>query len=241
MGQSALVSLPPHTSHLSPLTSPHISSHLPSSAMYSHTRASKKTSLNLDMERMKINERRKPLSMSGLSRQARGSSTGSSLSSLSPDDERPKSISSRYSQSSLQQNQRLNKDNLAKLKNRPTKVIESSKKCAGCSKPLKEDGFFALGQLYHKNCFRCKFCKKRLGEKFFVKAGAGCCGECYSTTRCAVCKEVITEGHVTFGELSIHSKCMKCQVCGEQVVDKYLTYKDLPICEKDFRLIATPP
>ena len=88
--------------------------------------ASKKTSLNLDMERMKINERRKPLSMSGLSRQARGSSTGSSLSSLSPDDERPKSISSRYSQSSLQQNQRLNKDNLAKLKNRPTKVIESS-------------------------------------------------------------------------------------------------------------------
>lgn len=176
--------------------------------------------------------------MSGLSRQARGSSTGSSLSSLSPDDERPKSISSRYSQSSLQQNQRLNKDNLAKLKNRPTKVIESSKKCAGCSKPLKEDGFFALGQLYHKNCFRCKFCKKRLGEKFFVKAGAGCCGECYSTTRCAVCKEVITEGHVTFGELSIHSKCMKCQVCGEQVVDKYLTYKDLPICEKDFRRVG---
>ena len=56
---------------------------------------------------------------------------------------------------------------------------------------------------------RCKFCKKRLGEKFFVKSGAGCCGECYSTTRCAVCKEVITEGHVTFGDTSIHSKCMK--------------------------------
>ncbi len=27
-------------------------------------------------------------------------------------------------------------------------------KCAGCSKPLKEDGFFALGELYHKSCFR---------------------------------------------------------------------------------------
>ena len=132
--------------------------------------ASKKTSLNLHMERMTINERKKPLTMSGLTRQARGSSTGSSLSSLSPDDERPKSISSRFSQ---QQNQRLNKDNLAKLKNRPTKVIESSsefyiyfsqksitsisEKCAGCSKPLKEDGFFALGQLYHKNCFRWEY------------------------------------------------------------------------------------
>ena len=140
--------------------------------------ASKKTSLNLHMERMTINERKKPLTMSGLTRQARGSSTGSSLSSLSPDDERPKSISSRFSQ---QQNQRLNKDNLAKLKNRPTKVIESSsefkfqlkylfprnqlffsEKCAGCSKPLKEDGFFALGQLYHKNCFRSEDFFKRL-------------------------------------------------------------------------------
>ena len=26
--------------------------------------------------------------------------------------------------------------------------------CAGCTKPLLDDGFFALGQLYHKNCFR---------------------------------------------------------------------------------------
>ena len=59
---------------------------------------------------------------------------------------------------------------------------------------------------------RCKFCKKRLGEKFFVKSGAGCCGECYSTTRCAVCKEVITEGHVTFGDTSIHTKCMKVRL-----------------------------
>ena len=135
--QSALAPLPPHISLLPPVQS-NVFSH--SSKFHSlllllhynlnnnNPQASKKTSLNLDMERMKINERRKPLSMSGLSRQARGSSTGSSLSSLSPDEERPKSISSRYSQPSLQQNQRLNKDNLAKLKNRPTKVIESSSK-----------------------------------------------------------------------------------------------------------------
>ena len=134
---SQLSSLSLHTPHLTSHTSLQSNVFSHSSKFHSllhchlnsnNPQASKKTSLNLDMERMKINERRKPLSMSGLSRQARGSSTGSSLSSLSPDDERPKSISSRYSQPSLQQNQRLNKDNLAKLKNRPTKVIESSSK-----------------------------------------------------------------------------------------------------------------
>ena len=106
---------------------------------------------------------------------------------------------------------------------------------------------------------RCKFCKKRLGEKFYVKGAGACCAECYNTTRCgifnipdhrlhisifyyqitdlnillpdytsqysitrlqysftglhdfrcAVCCQVITEGHVTFGDKSIHTKCMK--------------------------------
>ena len=30
---------------------------------------------------------------------------------------------------------------------------------------------------------RCKFCKKRLGEKFYVKGNGACCAECYNTTR----------------------------------------------------------
>ena len=60
--------------------------------------------------------------------------------------------------------------------------------------------------------FRCKFCKKRLGEKFYVKQNAACCPECYNTTRCAVCSQIITEGHVTFGDSSIHTKCMKVKM-----------------------------
>jgi len=212
--------------------------------MNTQRRASNKSNistLSLDMDRLKMSERRRP--MAGLTRQARGSSTGSSLSSLSPDDERPRPITSRsrtsQQRSNLSNQQRINSNNLAKLtNNRPTKVIESSKKCAGCSKPLKEDGFFALGELYHKSCFRCKFCKKRLGEKFYVKQNGPCCPDCYNTTRCAVCSQIITEGHVTFGDTSIHTKCMKCQMCGEQVADKYLMYKDLPICEKDFRRVG---
>ena len=33
---------------------------------------------------------------------------------------------------------------------------------------------------------RCKFCKKRLGEKFYVKGAGACCAECYNTTRCGI-------------------------------------------------------
>ena len=33
---------------------------------------------------------------------------------------------------------------------------------------------------------RCKFCKKRLGEKFYVKGSGACCAECYNTTRCGI-------------------------------------------------------
>jgi len=215
--------------------------------MNTQRRASNKSvsGLALDMDRLRLGERRPGTGGLSLSRQLRGSSTGSSLSSLSPDDERPRPITSRTPRSrptqrpTNPQTQKLNTSNLARLTgNRPTKVIETSKKCAGCSKPLKEDGFFALGELYHKSCFRCKFCKKRLGEKFFVKAGGASCAECFNTTRCFVCKQIITEGHITFGDKSYHTKCMKCQICGEQVCDKYLTFNDLPICEKDFRRVG---
>ena len=37
-----------------------------------------------------------------------------------------------------------------------TAVRQCAGKCAGCGKPLLEDGFFALGALYHRPCFRCK-------------------------------------------------------------------------------------
>lgn len=92
------------------------------------------SSLTLDMDRLRLSERRRPLASGlSLSRQIRGSSTGSSLSSLSPDDERPRPITSRTPRSrpiqrpSNPQTQKLNTSDLARLTgNRPTKVIESS-------------------------------------------------------------------------------------------------------------------
>ena len=58
-------------------------------------------------------------------------------------------------------------------------ILLLAEKCALCLKPLSEDGFYALGKLFHKECFRCKFCNKRLGQKFFVKNEKPCCGACF--------------------------------------------------------------
>ena len=64
----------------------------------------------------------------------------------------------------------LNAESLARIGNRKTRVVTHTseedrggnksifcifaEKCTACLKPLEEDGVFALGQLYHKACFR---------------------------------------------------------------------------------------
>ena len=106
--------------------------------------------------------------MLNYSKPTRRSSAGSSRSSLSPDEENPTRIISQFSQT--EPNQRLTKDTLARIGNRQTKVVNHAsklerrrgkrlilnllEKCASCLKPLADDGFFALGQLFHKACFR---------------------------------------------------------------------------------------
>ena len=76
------------------------------------------------------------------------------------------------------------------------------------TEPLKNQ--YLKGQLYTAGF--CRFCKKRLGDKFQVKNGSACCSDCYTVQRCSVCGEKITEGHVAFNDTLIHTGCMKCQV-----------------------------
>ena len=61
-----------------------------------------------------------------LSKPTRRSSAGSSRSSLSPDEENPKRIIRQFSLT--EQNQRLTKDNLARIGNRQTKLVNHASK-----------------------------------------------------------------------------------------------------------------
>ena len=107
------------------------------------------------------------------SRTSRASRTSSSTFS-STSSSTFSSSSSRNSEANIRN--KLSRDVLEKIGNRQLKVVTetssklkipdatapdhiisfSIEKCAACSKPLVEDGFFAVGQLYHKACFR--FC-----------------------------------------------------------------------------------
>ena len=64
--------------------------------------------------------------MLNLSKPTRRSSAGSSRSSLSPDEENPKRIIRQFSLT--EQNQRLTKDNLARIGNRQTKLVNHASK-----------------------------------------------------------------------------------------------------------------
>ena len=51
-------------------------------------------------------------------------------------------------------------------------------KCGMCQKPIVGvDGCTAFGKVYHKECFKCCVCKKRIDGKFFEKGGKPYCAK----------------------------------------------------------------
>ena len=51
--------------------------------------------------------------------------------------------------------------------------------CDHCGRELTEDGCTAFGKVFHKECFRCHGCKKRLDGKFFSKDEHAYCAKCH--------------------------------------------------------------
>jgi len=137
----------------------------------------------------------------------------------------------------------LSREVLAKLGNRQTKVVGhsgSGKMCAACEKPLTDDGFFAMGALYHQACFRCGFCNTKLSQKYFTREDKPACAKCHKEAvyKCGVCQLKIPDDHIQVNKTYFHPRCMKCQVCGELQTSRYITYKDLPICEEHYKAIG---
>ena len=49
-------------------------------------------------------------------------------------------------------------------------------------KVIKEDGCTAFGKVYHKECFKCCVCKRRIDGKFFQKNGKPYCEKDYAVS-----------------------------------------------------------
>jgi len=128
---------------------------------------------------------------------------------------------------------------LAKIGNRAVKTVTNKKptrNCDKCKKPLTDDGCTAFGKVYHKDCFKCSNCKKKLEGKFFSKGEDPFCSECYKATQetCCVCENKISGDCVVSGSKFYHPGCITCHVCGCGLRGSYMTYMDKPICTKDY-------
>jgi len=128
---------------------------------------------------------------------------------------------------------------LARIGNRAVKTVNrSNKSCDHCNRELTEDGCTAFGKVFHKECFRCHGCKKRLDGKFFSKDDNAYCAKCHKSNQesCVVCKQKIVGDCIVNNNTYYHPGCMKCQVCDEALRTSYLFFQNKPICEKCFKV-----
>lgn len=57
---------------------------------------------------------------------------------------------------------------------------EERPRCAGCGKPVSESGIFCAGNSYHKQCYKCSVCQKRIKNKETPTAvNKPTCPECF--------------------------------------------------------------
>merc|ERR1719412_388049 len=127
---------------------------------------------------------------------------------------------------------------LALIGNRAVKTVNKpSKNCDHCNRELTEDGCTAFGKVFHKECFRCHGCKKRLDGKFYSKDDNAYCAKCFKNTQeqCTVCRQKIVGDCVVNNKTFYHPACMKCHVCEEPLRNSYLFFQNKPICEKHFK------
>lgn len=112
-----------------------------------------------------------------------------------------------------------------------------SKQCDHCKRDLTEEGCTAFGKVFHKECFRCHGCRKKLDGKFHAKDDQAYCAKCFkaSQEQCCVCRQKIVGDCVVNNNTYYHPDCMKCHVCDEPLRHSYHFFQNKPICERDFK------
>ncbi|XP_050353736.1 LIM domain kinase 1 isoform X3 [Nymphalis io] len=95
--------------------------------------------------------------------------------------------------------------------------------CACCLNDIgDEDYVSALGQEWHRDCFRCSECDAQLTTWYFEKSGMLFCQADYWTRygdNCQQCSQVITGPVMAAGEHRFHPECFACASCGAHLED----------------------
>ncbi|XP_046963815.1 LIM domain kinase 1 isoform X1 [Vanessa cardui] len=95
--------------------------------------------------------------------------------------------------------------------------------CACCLNDIgDEDYVSALGQEWHRDCFRCSECDAQLTTWYFEKSGMLFCQADYWSRygdNCQQCSQVITGPVMAAGEHRFHPECFACASCGAHLED----------------------
>ncbi|XP_040570094.1 uncharacterized protein [Lepeophtheirus salmonis] len=129
----------------------------------------------------------------------------------------------------------------AKIGNRAVKTVQKSiGTCGICNKVVTLEGCTAFGKVFHKDCFKCCVCKKKIDGKFFERDGKPYCSKDFQkiTETCCVCNQPIKGDSVASNKKVYHPGCMTCFMCGEVLRGSYLFYEEKPICERDYKKMA---
>ncbi|XP_053616871.1 LIM domain kinase 1 isoform X2 [Plodia interpunctella] len=95
--------------------------------------------------------------------------------------------------------------------------------CAGCLNNVGDDDYVsALGQDWHKDCFRCSVCDAALSTWYFEKEGMLFCQNDYWSRfgeNCLQCSQVITGPVMCAGARRFHPECFACARCAALLDD----------------------
>lgn len=102
-------------------------------------------------------------------------------------------------------------------------IAKASLSCAGCLNDIGDHDYIsALGQDWHKDCFRCSVCDASLSTWYFEKGGLLFCQADYWARygeSCQQCAQVMTGPVMAAGEHRFHPECFACLSCGAHIED----------------------
>ncbi|XP_072498982.1 four and a half LIM domains protein 5 isoform X2 [Notamacropus eugenii] len=111
--------------------------------------------------------------------------------------------------------------------------------CKSCKKVITTGGITYHDQPWHKDCFVCTGCKKKLfGESFVSKDNNPYCQDCFMNLyaqRCEACNKPITAvgsaQYISFQGRQWHSDCFRCAKCNISLVNQgFLTHQNTILC-----------